>query len=314
MSFRRLGLVGSLLTAACDGPTEAVPVAVPEFAAPTVVGPPVSSSGWEDSGYITPDGQNLYFTYLRIDPITFLTTGRVSVIGPARPGWPTTPPGDTLGAELYHSRLVGGVWTEPQNLGEPVNLPFDLEGDEWVSADGNRILFTNGVANPVRPTQTIYYAERRNGAWQTPVPARDAGFPFLAGDENPHLTEDERTLFFESARAGGFGRQDIWMSTKTGEVWGPAANLGAAVNTAGVEGSPFSLDGRELYFDGKGDPGISWTARDERGQWLPARVILPGTFGDPSLTRAGDLYVIRGEQTPDGGFGADVYLARRVRR
>ena len=158
---------------------------------------------------------------------------------------------------------------------QPIDLPFDLEGDEWVSADGNRILFTNGVASPVRPSHEIYSSERVSGVWQTPVRARDVGFPFLTDDENPHLTEDERTLFFESSRADGFGNQDIWMSTKSGTAWAPAINLGSAVNTAEVEGSPFSLDGTELYFDGKGDRGISWTARDKAGHWLPARVIVP---------------------------------------
>ena len=285
--------------------------ATPRFNAPVQIGAPVSTPGWEDSGFISPDGDTLYFTYLRIDPIIFATQGQIRLSGPLRPGWPTQPPYDTLGSELYRSTLVGGVWTEPQNLGSTINLPEELEGDEWVSADGNRMLFTNGTAAGPRGAQGIYYAERLNGGWQTPVLASAMGYPFDSADENPHLTLDESTLFFESSRPGGFGAQDIWMSTRSGGQWTAPVNLGPTINTAGVEGSPFSLDGIDLYFDDKGGgKGVSWSRRETSGQWRQAQVVLPGIFGDPSLTLAGDLYAI-GARTVPGGYDADVYIARR---
>ena len=233
--------------------------------------------------------------------------------GPLRPGWPTTPPFDTLGAEIYRSRLVAGQWSEPDNLGAPINLPQGIEGDQWVSEDGNRILFSDGNPSlPDRPQHGLYYAERVNGIWQKPVVASSVGFPFVEFDENPHLTRDERTLFFESSRKGGLGLQDIWMSRKVNGHWTPAENLGAGVNTTGVDGSPFSLDGNELYWDDKGGGrGISWAARRADGTWTGRTIVLPGVFGDPSLTASGDLYVIGGKAGPNGGVDADVYLARR---
>ncbi|MBL8986959.1 MAG: PD40 domain-containing protein [Gemmatimonadetes bacterium] len=312
--LRLTGCLPAVLVAACGSTTEPVPMTPPTFGPPAMIPAPVSTPGWEDSGYVTPDGRTMYFTYLRIDPVVFLQSGRIRVSGPVRPGWPTTPPYDTLGAEIHRSDLVGGQWTEPVNLGPTINLPQGLEGDQWVSEDGNRILFSDGAPSlPDRPQQALYYAEKRNGVWQPAVLASSAGFPFVAHDENPHLTRDEQTLFFESSRPGGFGLQDIWMSRKVNGRWTAPENLGAAVNGPGVDGSPFSLDGTELYWDDKGGGvGIRWSVRQTNGAWRPAAVVLPGPYGDPSITESGDLYVIGGRVVADG-FDADVYFVPRRR-
>lgn len=302
-------LLAAPLVAGCGSGTES-PDPVPRFGTPVMLPAPVTTPGWEDSGMISPDGTRLYFTYLRIDPVVFLTEQRIRLSGPLRPGWPTTPPYDTLGAEIYQSELVGGVWSVPDNLGPAINLPEELEGDEWVSADGQRILFTNGTGSGPRGNDGIYYAEQLQGVWQPAVLASSAGFPFVSGDENPHLTLDEQTLFFESSRAGGLGQQDIWMSTRSGGGWSAPVNLGPQVNSSGPEGSPFSLDGRELYFDDKASGrGVLWS-RLGAGGWSAAQVVVAGTFGDPSLTTAGELYVIGGRSVA-GGFDADVYVAHR---
>ena len=304
--------VVTAILAGCSGPTAVEPPTPPRFEAPERIPEPVSTSGWEDSGYITPDGASLYFTYLRIDPITFLRSGEIRVIGPTRPDWPTVPPFDTLGAELYRARWAGDRWLEPEHLGPVINLPQGFEGDEWVSEDGNRILFSDGNPSlPDRPVSAIYYAERAAGQWAKPVLASTAGFPFLPGDENPHLTRDEATLFIESSRPGGVGQQDIWISTRVNGRWSPPLNAGPNVNSAGIDGSPFSLDGRELLWDDKGGgQGIRWASRRGEGSWSPSVVVLPGIFGDPSVTLAGDLYVVGGRATAEG-FEADLYRARR---
>ena len=282
--------VAAVVFLGCGSPSDPTPAGPPSFEAPVDLGPPVSTAGWEDSGFISPDGATFYFTYLRFDPIRFVEDRTVIVRGPLRPGWD---PADTLAAKIYRTSLVNGTWTEPQNLGDDLNIRGALNGGQWLSADGNRILFTDPVGQPARPTPTIYYAERRTGGWTPAVPAPSVGFPFVPGDENPHLTLDESTLFFESSRPGGRGGPDLWMSTKTAAGWSPPVNLGATINTAAIEGSPFSQDGVELFFDDKGSgKGISWTRRQSDNTWRAPVVVIPGVFGDPSLTTAGDLFMI----------------------
>ncbi len=240
MNLRALFLIGGL--AGCSSPAGPSTPSAPHFEVPVDLGPPVSTDGWEDSGFISPNGQFFYFTYLRIDPLRYIRDGTVVVSGPLRPEWD---PADTVAAKLYRTELVSGAWTEPQSLGPMINRRNALNGDEWVSEDGLRILFTDPVVQPGRPEPGIYYAEQQNGVWSDPVLARTIGFPFVSGDENPHLTLDERTLFFESSRAGGYGGPDLWMSVIGSAGWSTPQNLGSVVNTSGVEGSPFSLDGRE---------------------------------------------------------------------
>jgi hypothetical protein len=272
------------------------------------VGAPVNTTGWEDSGMISPDGTAIYFTYLRIDPITLLTNGVLRVSGPLRPGWPTTPPYDTLGAQLYTATLSQGVWQEPQPFGSPILQDGVLAGDEWVSADGTRLLFTYG-AGGIGPAPGIYYSTKTGSTWATPVLASSLGFPFVEGDENPHLTLDEATLFWESSRGGGYGEADLWMSEKSAGVWGTPQNLGATINTPGTEGSPFSFDGVELLYDDKGASGIFRTRRLTGGSWSTPERIIAGAVGDPSLTLTRDLYFVEGTMVA-GGWDANLMVAR----
>jgi hypothetical protein len=287
----------------------------PEFNPPTLVQSPVSSSGWEDSAQISPDGNRLYFSYARLDPVLHRHTGIVR-LGPIRPSWPDREPFATLGAELYSSVRVDGEWQEPQNAGSELNLPEDAEADVWISEDDQRILFTNGDGSPER-IGGIYYAWRVNGVWTTPVLAADVGFPFIPGDENPHLTRDELTLFFESERPGGRGGKDIWMSRKVKGKWQPPVNLGQNVNSRGTEGSPFSLDGSVLYFDDKGSGiGIFRSFRQDDGSYGPRDLVVAGSVGDPSLSLAGDLYYTEGTTVFDSqgnfiGFDSNIVVATK---
>ena len=303
-----LGLPGLM---ACGSPVAPSDPPAPRFAIPADLGAPVSSDGWEDSGFVTPNGQYFYFTYLRFNPILFIQTGAIVVRGPLRPNFPAS---DSLAAKIYRAEFVNGSWREPENLDIGINRSNALNGDEWVSADGDRILFSDPVPQPGRTEQGIYYAERQNGIWTEATPARLQGFPFVPGDENPHLTLDEQTLFFESSRPGGQGGPDLWIATKGATGWSAPVNVGSVVNTAGTEGSPFSLDGTELYFDDKGGgKGISWSHRRSDGSWSPPVIVVPGSWGDPSLTQSGDLYLIGGLIDSTGLPDANPFMAKRIR-
>jgi len=73
----------------------------------------------------------------------------------------------------------------------------------------------------------------------------------MVGDvDDPAMTNDRLELFFESARAGGQGDDDLWHSVRTSvdQPWPPPANL-TALNTAAEEGHPaLSADGLTLWF------------------------------------------------------------------
>jgi outer membrane protein OmpA-like peptidoglycan-associated protein len=58
----------------------------------------------------------------------------------------------------------------------------------------------------------------------------------------PHLSNDGGKLFFASDRPGGFGKRDLWVSTKD-EVgqWQFPVNLGTSINSAEDEQGPYLL-------------------------------------------------------------------------
>jgi hypothetical protein len=72
------------------------------------------------------------------------------------------------------------------------------------------------------------------------------------GEQAPAISKDGLSLYFGANRAGGFGATDIWVSQRASvhNPWGPPLNLGAVVNTAGVDNVPaLSRDGHFLFFN-----------------------------------------------------------------
>jgi hypothetical protein len=280
--------------------------------APVNLGLPINTLGWEDSPFISPDGNTLYFTYFRVDPITAVTKQKIIITGPERPNWPSNIVGPG-GAEIYVSKKINGFWQEPQNIGKTINKPQDFEGDEWVSAAGNEILFTIGEGKAERP-RGMHYSQKTTNGWQESQLATNIGFPFLPTDENPHITLDGHTLFFQSNRAGGYGKEDIWLSKNINGRWTQPENLGREVNTAAKEGSPVSLDGKILFFESEG--GIYASKKLANGKWSNRQIIVTHgegskvVVGDPAIAANGDLYFIAAWQTASGAWNADIMYAK----
>jgi len=67
---------------------------------------------------------------------------------------------------------------------------------------------------------------------------------------HPYIDPDQRFLLFASARPGGFGSHDLYVSFRDDSwSWSEAMNLGDSVNTAAYEDDPWvSIDGRFLFF------------------------------------------------------------------
>jgi WD40-like Beta Propeller Repeat len=96
--------------------------------------------------------------------------------------------------------------------------------------------------------------------WATPTNLGcQINSPF--GEQGPAISKEGLSLYFASMRPDGFGASDIWVSQRASvkNPWGPPLNLGAIVNTPGVENIPaLSRDGHWLFFnsDRAGTSGI----------------------------------------------------------
>jgi outer membrane protein OmpA-like peptidoglycan-associated protein len=94
----------------------------------------------------------------------------------------------------------------------------------------------------------------------------------------PSLSADAKTLYFASARPGGFGKMDIYYSERSDDgIWGKAKNIGRPINTSESDKSPFiHTDSKTLYFVsessdlrwGAGDFDIFFTKQSKNeGKW-----------------------------------------------
>jgi len=147
-------------------------------------------------------------------------------------------------------------------------------------------------------------------------------------DFAPHLSSDGLALYLTSTRPESLGGEDLWVSRRASrrDPWGPATNLGPAINTVANERSPALSGNRRLLFFATDRPGgsggfdiwLSWRADpDDDFGWQPP--VNLGTAINSAATDAGPAFFDR--RTPDdkpqlyfgsarpGGLGAlDIYV------
>jgi len=106
--------------------------------------------------------------------------------------------------------------------------------------------------------------------WQTPVNLGDV--VNSSGNELPRwISDDGRTLLFNSDRAGSHGDVDMWYTVYEGGAWQAPVNLGPVVNSAATElGASFkchagTMGGFIFFSSGRegGHGGLDlWRAED----------------------------------------------------
>ena len=199
-----------------------------EWTQPELVGPPISTEYVEVEPLLSPDGNKLYIMSNR--------------------------PGGQGGADIWVSHKVDGKWTEPKNLGPPINSPYADHCLYFAGPDWNAAYWTS-----TRPGgyggNDIWTSERIDGIWQEAVnlgPQVNSSY----SDHHSLPSQDGTSLYVTSGRPGGYGGEDIYVTTKEHGVWGPLVNLGPLVNSDKDDRCPaFSPDFRVFYFDSERDGG-----------------------------------------------------------
>lgn len=207
------------------------------------------------------------------------------------------------------------TWTQSRNMGEPINSERN-EGTISISSDGQYVFFTGCNWPEGEGSCDIYFSALDGMDWKEP---RNLGFPVntRAWESQPSVSFDGKTLYFASARPGGFGGMDIWQSTYSKGRWAPPVNLGPDINTAGNEETPFiAKDDVTLYFTSDFHPGLGgvdifYTRKNTSGKWdKPTNLGYPiNTNKDERCLAIGangiDAYIA---SEREGGFGGlDLY-------
>ena len=125
-----------------------------------------------------------------------------------------------------------------------------------------------------------------------------------------HIHGDD--LYFHSGRTGGSGGYDVWVTSRSGEIWSDPINI-SAVNTYETEGWPYiSTDGNELWFLRYylGTPAI-YRSKKTGGAWSAPELIISQFAGEPTLDDAGNLYFVHHFYENDVMIEADIYYCAR---
>ena len=130
------------------------------------VGKFVNSIYWEDYGFITPDGNTMYFSSNR--------------------------PGGYGGLDIWEAqRTSENSWEKPENLGDIINTPYD-ENTPFYDTDNSALLFSS-IGHISMGAYDVFRSIRRGSTWTQPV-----GMPYAFN------TVTENTDFILNNNAPGF--------------------------------------------------------------------------------------------------------------
>lgn len=156
-----------------------------QWQAPVLLAGEINSAAHEPSATFTPDGQDIYFTSDR--------------------------EGGFGGRDLYRiRRLPNGEWSKALNLGPKINTPYD-EDAPFMHSDGTTLFFSS-TGHGTMGGYDIFKAtlvDPDMNVWTSP---ENMGYPLNTVNHDIYfcLSQDGRTGYFSSERAGGIGGQDIY--------------------------------------------------------------------------------------------------------
>jgi len=169
------------------------------------IGAPINTPGNEGAQSISADGRIFFFT----------ACSRMDSKG---------------SCDIYYSLRKGGMWSNPRNLGSPVNTSY-WESQPSCSADGRTLYFVSNRPGGIGQMDVWETHIDKDGRWTAP---KNLG-PNINTKENeqsPFIHADGRTLYFASAGHLGMGKMDIFRAEKDSVGnWGKPVNLGYPINT-----------------------------------------------------------------------------------
>jgi hypothetical protein len=202
-----------------------------------------------------------------------------------------------------------------------------LEAPRAVASIVGGLLLVAASVLPVAADASEY------SAWGTPTPVVAANT--AAHDGCPIESPNGKQLFIASTRAGGFGKNDIWVAKRPTKAapWGPMTNLGSAINSADQEFCPTPIGGGWLLFVSDraacgATPGMTppvgdmyITRQRPDGTWLRPRnlgCVADGTgpnfsggeFGPSLVTTASGTYLYFSSTGTTGNH--DIYRSLRA--
>lgn len=186
-------------------------------------GKPLNTNGNEGAQTIKVDGRVMYFTACNRSD------------GKGR-------------CDIYLSIKENGTWSEPVNLGSPVNTS-DWEAQPSISADGKTLYFVSNRSGGFGQKDIWYSTLSEDGNWSLPKNLGE-NINSAGQEQSPFIHPDNKTLYFASDGIIGMGGFDLYKATMNEDgTWSEPMNLGYPINTTYDEiGLIVNAVGNMAYF------------------------------------------------------------------
>lgn len=150
--------------------------------------------------------------------------------------------------DIWKTEKHNGSWSEPENLGAPINT----EANEFYPAitRNGKLYFTAAYKENAVGKEDIWVSTLENGKYTQPVALPETVNSKLY-EFNAFVSPDDSYIIFTSfGREDDLGGGDLYISKKDAKgAWLPARNLGAKINSKGLDYCPFvSFDKKNFFF------------------------------------------------------------------
>lgn len=192
------------------------------------LGKPINSNLNEGAGCISYDGKRFFFT----------SCNRPDGVGRC---------------DLYISVNEANRWSIPNNMGVPVNSPFN-DKQPSLGPDGKTLFFASNRSGSIGGMDIWYSVQTETGQWLAPINLGPEVNTCL-DDESPFIHPDGKTLYFASKGHVGMGGFDLFLSRKKEDgSWSKSENLGYPINSY--------LDETGLVINAKGTTAMYAAEKD----------------------------------------------------
>ncbi|MBK9743731.1 MAG: PD40 domain-containing protein [Saprospiraceae bacterium] len=220
----------------------------------------------------------------------------------------------TYCSDMYYVDLQEGNWSTVLPMDALLNSPKEDILQDF-SVDGSIIYYLKRTGQGASSLYTDTFKLEKN-IEILPVSVSLGHFNPENGDRDLHFFNDS-LMIFSSARAGGYGKYDLYYSVYQNGFWHDVNNLGPEVNTPEDEVSPYLLkNGTTLFFSSdrlKTLGGFDiFSAEYTSGTWqvsnLFAPINSPMDDREMEISADGNSAVFSSNRLASKG-GFDIYIA-----
>lgn len=198
------------------------------------LGANVNSKANEVAPVISPDGKTIYFT--RYDHPENLKNSE--------------------DYDVWFAEEKEGVWQKARNMGTPVN---NIRENSicYISPDDRTALLMNIYRPDGTLSKGVSVSRKNRNGWTFPQEVRLQSYVNEHSFSGFYISPNGKVMVLSLQDANTRGGADLYVSfLQTNGTWSAPANMGAGINTADDEFTPFlATDNKSLYFTSNGRSG-----------------------------------------------------------